>query len=323
MNLNFSNEYYKNKSINFIKTNIHTPANAFMLLINGLEYENLSNLCLEINKILAININDCYKLTQNLNINEELKNIVYSCAINCLNDNKFLGTKTINDGKINTSAWINHCLHSSIMCKNLANILGIDESKAETLGLLHDFGRKYDHSLNHTIKGFEKLIDIGWNTEAIGCLTHSFLNGNRCANNDPATEGFYIDDYGNPNFRPNSKKDDISIFLENYNFTNYDIILNLADLTATSNGILSPYERIQDIATRRQIDPINRKYFLCELTNTLINFIKIMTPELNYQHIKATKDITLEQVETYFKKISEIFFNEYTKSTNNTKKITI
>jgi len=138
---------------------------------------------------------------------------------------------------------------------------------------------------------------------------HSFLKGGRCSNNEPALEGFYVDDNGNPNYS-SIKKDDIALFLENYTFTDYDIILNITDLMTTDKGILPPHERIKDIASRRQIDPTNRGYFLAEFTNILIDIInKENNTNLNY--IKATKNISLKEIENYFTKISEIFYNTY------------
>ena len=67
---------------------------------------------------------------------------------------------------------------------------------------------------------------------------------------------------------------------------------------------------IKDIATRREIDPINRGYFLSEFTNTLIDIIN-KENNTNLEYIKATKDISLKQIENYFTKISEIFYDTY------------
>jgi len=210
---------------------------------------------------------------------------------------------------MNTSSWINHALNASIVAKNLAQTFNVNENNASTLALLHDYGRKFTHAFNHTLKGFEELSNIGWYNEALGCLTHSFLKGGRCSNNEPALEGFYVDDNGNPNYS-SIKKDDIALFLENYTFTDYDIILNITDLMTTDKGILPPHERIKDIASRRQIDPTNRGYFLAEFTNILIDIInKENNTNLNY--IKATKNISLKEIENYFTKISEIFYNTY------------
>ena len=69
------------------------------------------------------------------------------------------------DNNVNTSSWIAHCINTAQVCKILATKINLDEKCAETLGLLHDYGRKFNHSFNHTIIGFEKLIDLGNVTE--------------------------------------------------------------------------------------------------------------------------------------------------------------
>lgn len=313
--LNFENEKYKELSLVLqMNENIHTPEEAFFLLINKLPLEDLDNLCSLIHKEYFnndtnISLTDCYNMTQNLNLDNKIKEYILNLAYKCITNGNTLGNKTINEGKINTSSWINHALNASIVSNNLAKSFNVNKNNATTLALLHDYGRKYTHTFNHTLKGFEKLANIGWYNEALGCLTHSFLNGGRCANNEPAIKGFFVDEFGNPNYSQ-IKKDDIAIFLEKYNYSIYDLILNISDLMATDKGILPPHERIKDIATRRQIDPTNRGYFLSEFTNTLIDIIN-KENNTNLSHIKATKNISLEQIENYFIKISKIFYTTY------------
>lgn len=317
--LNFNSNKYKEIALN-IKLDvekIHTPEDAFFLLINGYDYESLNNLCALICHRDYLDEEESYEYTQNLNLNQNYKKVITDLAKKCLDIGFPLGSKLINNGTINTTAWLGHCVYVGEVCANLARILGLDDNIARTLGLLHDYGRKYDHSFNHVITGFESLVDINWNNEAIACLTHSFVNGGRCSNNEHAIKGFYVDEEGNPKWKPETKKDDISLFLENYEYTDYDIILNIADLMATSKCIVSPYERIKDIATRRTIDPRNRAYFLADITNTLIDFLKkINYLEEDFPHIKATKNIELNEIETIFKEVSNYFYAVYQKLTN-------
>lgn len=129
-------------------------------------------------------------------------------------------------------------------------------------------------------------------------MTHSFVNGNRCANNEPAEDGFYVDDTGNPRWEENTAKDDITKFLENYQYNEYDNILTIADLMATDKGIVSPFDRIEDIATRKKLDVKNRAYFIAEFTNKLNEFMgKVYkNNSRNEEPIKATKDVSLEQI---------------------------
>lgn len=323
MKLNFSNERYKNIALNS-STNtesIYNPEDAFFLLINGLEFKELENLCYMIQihyksakPPIEITIDRCYELTQNLYTDSKLKKFIYMLAKILVNNKLTLGTKK--EGLYNTSEWINHAILSSEICATLAKELNLNENHAANLGLLHDFGRKYDQSFEHVIKGCETLIDKGWYNESISCLTHSFLKGGRCANNEPAIKGFYIDESDNPSWKPNTKKDDITLFLEKYNYSEYDILLNIADLMATSKDIVAPHERLQDIASRRTLDPTNRLYFLKELINLLIKTLH----KLGYEDIESTKKLnTIEEVEKELKYVSEYFFNVFSQINNNIK----
>lgn len=327
---NFSNEYYKNIALNTKSNdmNVHGYVDAFFLLINGMDYESLSFLCDRIydtyNSMYGeglITKEQCYFFTQNMNLDKELKQFVYDIAETCLKEGLFLGTKMC--GKFNTSAWLCHTYYVGECCASLANIIGINPDKARTYGLLHDYGRSKEHSFNHTLQGYEDLVTLGWKDEAIACLTHSFVNGGRCSNNEKAVPGFYVDDDGNPRWKVGTVKDDMTLFLENYQYNEYDKILNIADLMAVNKGIVSPYDRIQDIATRRELDPVNRGYFLADITNVFIDFLKnIGYIDKNISYIKATKDMTLSEIEANFKEISQLFYETYLElDKKNNKKI--
>lgn len=320
--LYFTNNKYKNIALNLQSSNenIHSSIDAFFLLIKGINIEDLSNLCKMIQQCYAsfshpikLSIEDCYKLTQNNDIDEIEKSIIVQLATQHINNGNNLGNNTINNGKINTSSWLSHSFYVGEVCSLLASKLGLDEDKARTIGLLHDYGRKFNHTFLHVIKGFEELVNLGWKNEAIGCLTHSFVNGGRCSNNEPAIEGFYVDENGNARWHSNTSKDDITVFLENYKYTDYDVILNIADLMATSEGIVSPKQRLDDIATRRIIDPINRGYFLADITNTLIDILKKMNlSNDDFKYIKADKYTSLEQIQNYFDEVSKYFYDIFT-----------
>lgn len=315
--MNFSNNEYLKKAIN-LKLNeqmVISPEDAFFLLINGLDYESLDLLCDYISN--NYNNKNSYNLTQNMNLNKKDKNIIFNLAVKCIEQKLYLGSKKTIDGKHNTTSYISHSIYVGKACEKLANMIGTNPDVAQTLGILHDYGRREDHSFNHVIKGLERLVDLGYFNEAIGCLTHSFVKGERCANNEVAIEGFYVDENGNSKWKDNVKKDDLTLFLENYKYTDYDLILNVADLMATDRGIISPVDRIKDIATRRTIDKVNRGFFLSELNNLLIDFLVINNYfDINLKYIKATKDISLKQIENNFSIVSQIFFQEFSKEEN-------
>lgn len=306
-------------SIQNYDNNNHTYIDAFFILIKDIKYDDLDNLCKLIQKYylslpnsIELSLEDCYKMTQSNALDIIEKQTIVMLAETCIKSGNHLGSKTINEGKINTSSWISHSFYSAEVCATLAANLGLDVNKAKTAGILHDYGRKYDHSFAHVIKGFESLINLGWENEAIGCLTHSFVNGGRCSNNEPALVGFYLDDKGNARWKEGTNKDDITLFLENYKYTDYDILLNIADLMATDKGILSPKDRIDDIATRRVIDPTNRGYFLSDITNVLIDILKKLNLiKDDTAYIKSDNNTSLVDIQNYFNIISEYFFNNF------------
>lgn len=314
--------YYENNQV-------HQPVDAFMLLINGTSREKLDNLCAKLEEIYPQlkNIpNGAYEVTQgNFGILSNvppstIKMVIYSCAIECLkdiNENEkndpqkgHLGTGLTDDGRFNTSSWISHSLYEAEAAERLAKILGVDSNKAKTLALLHDYGRsKGVHSFKHVPRGFEELVELGWEDEAVASLTHSFINGGRCANCDPAEEGFYLDEEGNARWESEDNKDDVARFLDGYVYSVYDEILNIADLMATDRGIVSPSKRVEDIRTRKPADTKNEGYFLAELTNKLSEFLNRMGVKNEIPEINSTNDIT--QLRETFNKVSEIFNSIY------------
>jgi putative nucleotidyltransferase with HDIG domain len=309
-------------------SNVHSPGEAFFQLINGIDKKDLDNLLeyilkyyLDLNPELNLSLNDCYDITQNLNLNKTEKDIIYSLAVKCVQDGKDLGTNVIANN-INTSSWLAHSINVAQVCKILAIKTNLDDKCAEALGLLHDYGRKYSHKFDHTILGFEELMKLGWTNEAISCLTHSFLNGGRCSNNEPALEGFYVDNLGNPKWKKGTKKDDFTLFLESYTYSPYDYLLNIADLTATGSGIVPPHIRVADIATRRNIDPTNRSYFLCDLINTLIKLLNDCNSNTkNFEYIKAIPELSLEVIGKYFIDVSNEFYKVFFQEPKKTKKV--
>lgn len=329
MVLNFKNDVYKEKALKaqLSEQDIHSSKDALLLLIKDVSYEDLSNLCEIIKDYYAslanpidLSLEDCYKLTQSDKLNDIEKTTITNLISRGIKEKKYLGSKTINNGQINTSSWISHSFYVGEVCSILANKLGLDEDKARTMGLLHDYGRKFNHSFRHIIDGFEALTDLGWNNEAIGCLTHSFVNGGRCSNNERAVNGFYLDKDGNANWKKDIVKDDITLFLENYKFTDYDLLLNIADLMATDKGIVSPKKRIADVATRRIIDPINRGYFLADITNVFIEILKRFNLVSDYiTHIKHDELTSLHQINEYFEIVSDCFYIAFSKTYKNKK----
>ena len=294
---------------------IHSVPEAFMQLLQGIGRENLDNLCKELKAHYPeLSEDECYDLTQGKgqifeNNPTTVSIVIFNCANNCLSQGKHMGTNEIAGGKINTSSFISHSLYEAQLAGNLANMLGVNKEKAMTLAILHDYGRKKIHTFEHVTQGFEDLVELGWEDEAVATLTHSFINGGRCANCDPAEDGFYLDNDGNPCWEHEENKDDVAKFLDLYQYNIYDDILNIADLMATDRGIVSPLERVEDIATRKTPDPRNRNYFLTEFINKM-NEIMVKTGQKNQL---LTVDLTLsdEEIHGIFEQTSKLFFETY------------
>lgn len=344
MKLNFKDKKYKeiamqSKGYSEIKSN-HKMSDAFMLLLKGVKQQDLSNLCLKMQngfkeKGKNLSVDECYNLIQGDFENTSLKtegevrryiqgsfgeyllDFAYECITEVeLDENgnlkqKHLGNNVISNGTINTSSWVTHSLYEAKAAQKLAEILVLDAEKAGILALLHDYGRKFTHDFSHVTRGFEALVDEGWVEEARATITHSFINAGRCANCDPAEEGFYIDESGNPKWREGTEKDDVTEVLEHLQYDDYDMILNIADLMATDRGITSPYERVQDVATRKTPDVRNRGYFLSEFTNKLIYVINSIENYSKEDRVNPLMDP--KELETKFKEVSQDFFEMFSK----------
>ncbi len=294
---------------------LHSVQESFMLLIKGIEKEDLDNLCKELNSFYPdISIDECYLLTQGKgkifeNNKEIVSNVIFNCENKVLNQGKHMGSNTISDGKINTSSFISHSIYEARVAENLAKMLGANSEKAMTLAILHDYGRKTTHTLEHVTQGFDDLVRLGWEDEAVSTLTHSFINGGRCDNCDRAEEGFYLDEKGDPRWEKEEDKDDVAKFLELYKYDIYDDILNIADLMATDKGIVSPKERIEDIATRKMPDPKNRNYFLSSFINKMNEVLKKAGKIDKFEAVSSSLED--EEIIKLFEQTSKIFFDKY------------
>ena len=333
MKLNFSDERYKKIAIGSTGyseiESKHKISEAFLILLKGVKKEDLDNLCIKIQNDfekqgIKLSIDECYKLTQGKisetfisraeneeHAKKELGEYLIDLAYECIEvDGNHLGSNVIPNTSINTSSWISHSLFEAKAAKQLAECLDLDPEKAGVLGILHDYGRKYIHDFSHVTKGYETLVDAGWIDEARATITHSFINAGRCANCDPAEEGFYIDEEGKPQWKEEIEKDDVTEVLENMEYDDYDTILNIADLMATDKGITSPYERVEDVATRKTPDIRNRAYFLSEFTNKLVYIISRMNNKNNIED-ELNPLMNIEEINYRFKEISQIFYETY------------
>ena len=304
MKLFFTNEDYYYKAMLILNSDCKKSLDrnkAFLLLVNGLSFKNLENLCIEVGSEYNISSNEAYNLIQQGRVNNLL-----DIAFNIIDKDKFLGNNIINE-KINTSSWISHSLYEARLCEILASRLNLDKDIAFNYGLMHDYGRKYSHNFSHVTKGFEELIDLGLR-ESRACLTHSFINDGRFNNNEIPDVKL---DYINNKEHFNSEYDDLSKLLRNITYTDYDRILNIADLMASDHGILSPIDRIYDILSRRgELDKApNRIYFLTSFYNTLLWYLNSVGVNTEFNYLDFN-NLTLDEIYNYLSLISNIFYDE-------------
>lgn len=146
------------------------------------------------------------------------------------------------------------------------NTLYLKPDKAYVLGLLHDYGKKYDErksKIFHARAGYEELSDMGYNDCAKICLTHSFPDKN-----------FDDKDYSSylPEWIEWSHK-----HLQNIEYDDYDRLIQLCDMFFEGLNKVSFEKRFQGIRQRYNLKPeqtvnmenfalINKQYFsnLCK-----------------------------------------------------------
>ncbi len=285
---------------------------AFFLLIKDVKFRDLDNFCEIIKDELELNLSleNIYDLLQDPSqLTEEMKEKIFAIA----QRNVKFGNNTIlinGNISINTSSWINHSLNVAEAAYKLSLPLeNVDSDSAYVLGLLHDIGRKFKTDMEHTIYGYQYLVDLGYKEEAKICLTHSHLRGERCANNEQAVEGWSCDN-GISKWDDNIKKDDLTNFLLHTSYDILDDLVCMADLMATNSKIVSVNDRLKDIATRRKLDPTNRKFFLFKLCNLLNDYLYAVgqideKKELDYDKL------SLEEVQSILEDISNTFFSYY------------
>lgn len=255
----------------------HDAIDCFFQLIEGVDAESLDNLLDMMVEYYdyVLTKEKCYEMLQNKHFSKEAKEDIFKLANECIDKYRYLGTK-LNEYGINTSSWISHSIQEARLCSHMATCIQADPNVAYKMGLLHDYGRKYNHGGAHIILGFEKLYELGYIEESIGCLTHSFLNGNFFACYAPSDKYVVNENLEAIPVSPKVIENGLCDFLSKYEYTAYDLILTLSDLMATDHGIVSPSERIADIETRRKMEGLQREFFLNQLAISIKLFLECM-----------------------------------------------
>ncbi len=165
--------------------------------------------------------------------------------MNKLNSDKALALllkdviKNKEDLEIDANRWVKHCIFVAIAAGRIAERLNLDSDYAIALGYIHDIGRKISHP-NHTIAGYEYMIENGYQEEARSCLTHSFIDNN-----------IYYTAGGIP--EPQWRFDYMNNFLVSTELTSYDNIVQLCDLFCLETGFTTIERRLLDITVRKGV----------------------------------------------------------------------
>ena len=138
----------------------------------------------------------------------------------------------------NPGPWGNHSRIAARCAEKIAEKAGMDSEKAYVLGLLHDIGRKFGiYHMPHIYNGYRYMMEMGYDAAARVCLTHSF------STRDFST---YIGKF------------DISVeqleemrrWLAGMVYDDYDLLIQLCDCLAGSEGVMDMEARMLDVKRR-------------------------------------------------------------------------
>jgi putative nucleotidyltransferase with HDIG domain len=142
--------------------------------------------------------------------------------------------------KNNPGPWFEHSKVVARAAKTIALKCNLDENVVYLLGLLHDIGR-YEGvtDLHHNYSGYKLIIEKGYVKIAKICLTHSFPNKN-------------INEYNGKNDCTKEETVEIKNVLKNFEYDDYDKLIQLCDTIGSSNGICFMEKRIIDVIKRHK-----------------------------------------------------------------------
>ena len=114
----------------------------------------------------------------------------------------------------------------------------MNPDKAYVLGLLHDVGRRAGMGqLRHVYYGWKHMNELGYPAVAKVCLTHSY-NTHR-----------FEDDMAKMDVSP-EQLEEVKTALREYEYDDYDRLIQLCDSIATAEGVVDITERMTDVKTR-------------------------------------------------------------------------
>ena len=114
----------------------------------------------------------------------------------------------------------------------------LDPDKAYVLGLLHDIGRKFGAKhLGHVYDGYHYMMSLGFDDVARICLTHSF-----CVKS--------LDSYVGKQDIEEQQLNELMTILGRIQYDDYDLLIQLCDCLAGSDGIMDIEARMLDVKAR-------------------------------------------------------------------------
>jgi len=138
----------------------------------------------------------------------------------------------------NPGEWIEHSYNVAKSAEIIAKNISLDCNLAYIYGLLHDIGR-YEGiiKLRHVYLGYKLMNEKGFNNIAKICLTHSF----------PLK---IIESYASKNDCTTEETNYLKKELENYEYDDYDKLIQLCDALGSAEGIVLMEMRFVDVVKR-------------------------------------------------------------------------
>jgi hypothetical protein len=141
--------------------------------------------------------------------------------------------------KFNPGPWVSHSINVARAAQLIAlRHPALDAEHAYIMGLLHDIGRRVGKTgMRHVIDGYTYLSDLGFDTAARICLTHSFPYQNPSAifgEWDCTDQEFQM----------------MSSVLMSIMYDDYDLLLQLCDSLALAEGFCLIEKRLVDVFLR-------------------------------------------------------------------------
>jgi hypothetical protein len=138
----------------------------------------------------------------------------------------------------NPGPWLNHSKVVARSAKTIAEKSNLDGNIAYILGILHDIGRYQGITgLRHIYDGYNLMNNKGYGFIARICITHSF----------PYKD---LESFNGKNDCTDDEVQRIKIELKNYEYNDYDKLIQLCDSISLAEGICLLEVRLVDVVRR-------------------------------------------------------------------------